>query len=67
MRIGTLAKIRSGLLACTFLLTASADGGEDTPLDRYVAAFDPQSGPHRSLCHNNPDRPTALKTNPQLG
>ena len=41
MRMATLAKILHGILACGFLLTAAAYGGEDTPLDRYVAAFDP--------------------------
>src|SRR5215470_6938809 len=34
-------RILCRILACSFVLTASAYGGEDTPLDRYVAAFDP--------------------------
>jgi len=41
MRMPTPAKIHYGILTCGFLLIATAYGGEDTPLDRYVAAFDP--------------------------
>jgi len=41
MRMVTLAKILCRILACSFVLTASAYGGGDTPLDRYVAALDP--------------------------